>query len=220
MERIDSTLFHLVEPPRNPAGKKYPAIILLHGLGANEEDLLGLSSSLDERFLIISVRAPFPSQFSGGYTWYDIGEVGRPEPAKFTISYSKLSQFVDDALRGYPVNPEHLYLLGFSMGSVMAYALSLTRPSLFRGVVANSGYLAEGTHLSYQWDQLDNVNFFVAHGTQDPVIPVTMARHAKEQLENAHARLDYREYPMAHQISEESLQDSSRWLTHHLNSLP
>jgi phospholipase/carboxylesterase len=218
MKAIESTLFHIVEAPRTATGPVHPTLVLLHGRGADEEDLLGLSSSLDKRFLILSVRAPYPFEYSGGFTWYDIDEVGTPEPAMFKSSYDKLSSFVSDALAHYPIDKKHLYLFGFSMGTVMSYALALTQPGLFRGVIANSGYVAEGTHLAYQWNQLGNTEFFVTHGTQDPVIPVQMARKAKGLLEAAHARFDYKEYPMSHQISEESLQDFSIWLTRHLDA--
>jgi phospholipase/carboxylesterase len=218
MEAIESTLFHVVKEPRRTDVAVHPALILLHGRGADEEDLLGLSPSLDRRFLILSVRAPYSFEYNGGFTWYDVDEVGTPEPAMFKSSYDKLSAFMSDALARYPVDKKHLYLLGFSMGTVMSYALSLTHPGLFRGIVANSGYIAERTHLSYQWDQLHNSEFFVTHGTNDPVIPVQFARRAKELLETARAHVEYKEYPMAHQISGESLQDFSLWLTRRLDA--
>jgi phospholipase/carboxylesterase len=218
MKEIESTLFHVVAAPRAATTLVHPTLILLHGRGADEEDLLGLSSYLDKRFLILSVRAPFPFDYSGGFTWYDIDEVGMPEPGKFKSSYDMLSTFVGDALAHYPICKKQLYLLGFSMGTVMSYALALTQPTLFRGVVANSGYVAEGTHLAYQWNQLANTDFLVTHGTNDPVIPVQLARRAKELLEAAHARYEYQEYQMAHQISEESLRYVSAWLTRHIDA--
>jgi len=218
MKAIESTLFHVVAAPRKVSGPVHPTLILLHGRGADEEDLLGLSSYLDKRFQILSVRAPYPFEYSGGFTWYDIDEMGTPEPAMFKSSFDKLSAFVGDALARYPIDKRQLYLLGFSMGTVMSYALALTQPGLFRGIVANSGYVVEGTHLAYQWDQLGNIEFFVTHGTEDPVIPVQIARKAKGFLEVAHARFEYKEYPMAHQISEESLRDFSLWLTQRLDA--
>ena len=217
MNTIEAALHHLVLPPKGDAVGPYPTLLLLHGRGANEEDLLGLSSFLDPRLMIISVRAPYPFPYGGGFTWYDVGHVGTPDPAMFRSSFEKLSAFVADAVARYPVDGNRLYVLGFSMGTVMSYALALTQPGLFRAVVANSGYIAEGTHLSYQWNRLEKTEFFVAHGTQDPVIPVHFGRHAKELLESAHARFEYREYPMAHEISEESLQDVSRWLTNRIH---
>ncbi len=218
MTTIDSTLIHHVVPPASPSSGPHPALLLLHGRGADEEDLLGLAEFLDDRLFLMSVRAPFPFGMGGGYTWYDAGTLGEPDPAMFRTSYDALSTFVDDALKGYPIDSRRFFLLGFSMGTVMSYALALTRPSLVRGVVANSGYLPEGTHLSFQWTDLANTDFFIAHGTEDTVIPVALARRARLLFDQAGARYTYREYPMAHQISEESLADSVAWLAERLNS--
>jgi phospholipase/carboxylesterase len=187
-------------------------MIMVHGRGADEEDLPGLAARLDRRLLVLSVRAPYPFADGGGYTWYDVGTVGAPEPTMFRESYERLSQFVEDALREYPVDPTRLFLLGFSMGTVMSLALGLSRPGLVRGVSANSGYIAEGTHLSYRWNELAGASFFIAHGTLDPIIPIVMARRAKELFAASNAPHVYREYPMAHQISDESLGDIADWL--------
>jgi phospholipase/carboxylesterase len=217
MKVIESTLYHRILPPRKPNASSNPAVILLHGRGADEEDLLGLAPSLDEHLLILSARAPYPFPFGGGYTWYDIGAIGTPDPTMFKSSYDKLSTFIDHCLAEYPIDGKRLYLLGFSMGTIMSYAISLSRPHLFRGVVANSGYILEGTQLSYCWTQLGSTEFFVAHGTQDPVIPVQLARRARELLAANNVLFEYKEYPMAHEISEQSLRDASGWLSNHLD---
>lgn len=218
MKPVESVLHHCIVEPRESKTKSHPALVLLHGRGADEEDLLGLSSYLDRRFLVIAVRAPYPFPYSGGFTWYDADIVGTPDPEMFRSSYEKLSAFVSDALERYPIDKRQLYLLGFSMGTVMSYALALTRPELYRGVVANSGYIAEGTHLTYLWKELEHAEFFVAHGTGDPVIPVQAARRARVLLEDAHAQLEYREYPMGHEISEQGMQEFSAWLTRHVDA--
>ncbi len=218
MKAIDSVLYHHILPLGESKAQVHPTLILLHGRGADEEDLLGLSSLLDQRFMVISVRAPYPFAYGGGFTWYDADQMGTPDATMFRMSYDKLSTFIGDVVAGYPVDSKQLYLLGFSMGTAMSYALALTKPGLFRAVVANSGYIAEGTHLQYMWADLNHVEFFVAHGTEDPVIPVQAARRAKGLLESAHARFEYKEYPMSHEISDQSLQDFSQWLTRRLDT--
>jgi phospholipase/carboxylesterase len=218
MKIIESTLVHLVEEPRNPRGDRFPTIIYVHGRGADEEDLLGLSSYLDGRLMSISVRAPYPFPFSGGFTWYEILPDLSADPVMFRSAYDRLSAFVTDACVQYPIDTKRLFLFGFSMGTVMAYALSLTRPGLARGVIANSGYLAEKVDLAYQWDKLGDTEFFVTHGTQDPVLPVHVGRKSKDLLVAAGAKLHYREYSMGHQISEESLRDIAVWLKERLDA--
>jgi phospholipase/carboxylesterase len=218
MKTVPSSLVHRVLEPEGSTTAVHPTLIMLHGRGADEEDLLGLSTFLDQRFLFISARAPFPFPYGGGYTWYDIGQVGVPLPGMFDESYEMLSAFVDDALRNYPVDPSRVYLFGFSMGTVMSYALSLTRPELIRGVSANSGYVPEGTKLHLRWQDLAGKDFFITHGTGDQVIPVQMARRAKDLFADSNATVDYREYPMDHQIGEESLADVAGWFKKLLNT--
>jgi phospholipase/carboxylesterase len=186
---------------------------MLHGRGADEEDLLGLASMLDKRFLVISPRAPFPYSEGGGYTWYDVGTIGTPDPVRFPESCTRLSTFIADVLAGYPVDPGQLFLLGFSMGTVMSLSMALTHPELFRGVSANSGYLAENTHLKPRWNEIAHREFFITHGTLDPIIPVHMARRDRHLLESAGAHVTYLEYTMGHQMTEEGVAEISTWLT-------
>ena len=205
-------LHHILLEPEAPVGEKHPTVILVHGLGADENDLAGLVGSLDPRVMFLSVRAPFTLEY-GGYTWYDFLEAGKPEPKMFKESCDKLSRFIYEASIHYSINPKELYLLGFSMGTVMSLAMALSRPGLFRGVIANSGYLAEGTHLEYLWNDVFGMDFFVAHGTLDPRIPVQASRIIRDRLEEAHAAVEYHEFPMGHEIGEESLRAMSAWIT-------
>lgn len=212
MQPIASTLHHIILEPEADTRAPHPAVIMLHGLGADEHDLAGLAQFLDPRLLTISVRAPFPLEW-GGYKWYDFYDAGKPDPVQFRESTDRLLQFIHDALGSYPIDHRHLYLLGFSMGTVMALAMALSQPSLFRGVIANSGYLAEETHLTYRWNEIGGKSFYVAHGVYDELIPVQASRIIRSKLEDAGARVEYHEYPMAHEISEQSLQAMTRWLT-------
>lgn len=217
MKTIQSSLYHRVIPPRNSAAEQHPTIIMLHGRGADEEDLPGLADYLDDRMLVISPRAPYPFSFGGGYMWYEFNGVGSPDPTMFRTSHDKLQAFVTDCLAQYPIDPKRLYLLGFSMGTVMSHALALTQPELFRGIVANSGYVAEGTMLTYHWDKLADLDVFIAHGTQDPVIPIQFGRRTRELYASSSARVTYNEYAIGHQISQEELDALARWLSQSLD---
>lgn len=214
---ISSSLVHKVVVPDSDVALTHATLILLHGRGTNEDDLLGLVQYLDPRLLVVSARAPFQFPF-GGYTWYEILEVGSPHPQQFAESYERLAQFFADVKQNYPVDPKRIFFLGFSMGTVMSYAISLTKPLDVVGVIAHSGYIPENTPLKFAWDQLQSTAFFVAHGIYDPVIPIHFGRRAKELLTQAKADLTYREYPIAHQVSEESLMDLSSWLRQKLQA--
>jgi len=211
MNLIHTTLIHKIIVPKHKSSNKPPAIIMLHGRGADENDLISLAPYLDERLFIISARAPFPFSYSNGFTWFEIEDIGKPDSKMFADSYQKLIQFIDDVRKSYPIDQEKIFLFGFSMGTMMSYAVVLTQPSWIKGVVANSGIIPEGSGLKYQWDQIKGKPFFVGHGINDSIIPIAFAKRAKELLENAGAQITYREYQMDHQIDEESLGDVIKW---------
>ena len=207
-----SLRYKFLQPRRNVSGKP-PALILLHGRGADEDDLLGLSEYFDDRLLIIAPRAPYPFANGSGFTWYDLEEIGRPDAAMFRSSYDTLLTFIAEATEHHGLDPRKLYCGGFSMGSIMSLALALTRPELLAGVIANSGYVPEDAGLTFRWEGVKGRPFFVAHGIYDPVIPFAYSRRAKELLESHGAIVTYREYDMGHQINENSLNDMMAWFT-------
>ncbi|MBP1690958.1 MAG: phospholipase/Carboxylesterase [Bacteroidetes bacterium] len=211
MKTISTSLFHRILPPEKGGAGPHPALLLLHGRGADEEDLLGLASAFDERLFIISVRAPFPYEF-GGYTWYDAGPAGSPEPQRFRTSCDGLSQFADDIRAQYPIDHRKFFLLGFSMGCVMALGLALSRPGIVRGVSANSGYVPMETHLSLRWQEQSETRYFITHGTLDPVIPVEAARRTRALFEKSNAPFLYREYAAGHQLTDSCVEDIAGWL--------
>ncbi len=224
LEIISSTLVHKIRQPAQTGVDTHPALILLHGMGTSEDDLLGIADYVDPRFFIVSVRAPYQYEKGfGGYTWYDVREIGKdiglPNPQQFEESCNRLEQLIFDVKQHYPVDSRRLFLLGFSMGSVISLALSLTKPEMISGVVAHSGYIREDTNFDFAWDRLQSLSVFMAHGVDDPVIPVHLARRAQDLLKKANADLTYREYRIPHTISEESLHDIAGWLEEKL-SLP
>jgi len=211
MKKIMTELVYTSSEPRRVSSPKSPAIILLHGRGADENDLLGLSQYLDDRLIIFSVRAPIPFE-SGGYTYFQLNDDGTAEPTMFLESYHKLLNFVDGVGSLPNVDAGKIYLLGFSMGTIMSYALSLTQPAKFAGVIAQSGFVREHPDLVFQWKHLEGCPFMITHGTQDPVIPVSLARKTRELFAKSNADFVYNEYPMGHEISGESLGDVAVWL--------
>ena len=212
MATSTSDIFYITRQPRKKTAGASPAIILLHGRGADENDLMGLSSHLDERLMVFSVRAPYPFEF-GGYTYFQLSDEGKADPVMFGESYRRLMKFIDDVASMTDVDPKRLYLLGFSMGTIMSYALSLTHPERFAGVIAQSGFIRTHPDLVFQWRNLGGCAFIITHGVADPVIPVRLARDANEMFRESNAEFEYKEYQMGHEISEESLADVSGWLT-------
>jgi len=213
---LSAILTYKLVPPRKTSIGKSPAIVLLHGRGSDEDDLLGLSRYLDDRLLIASVRAPLEFEFGYGYTWFDLHEDGTADQKQYAESYARLVEFLDHLLKTQPVDPNRLFLCGFSMGTIMSYAIALTRPELIAGVIAYSGFIRELSTVQFSWDKIKEKPYFISHGLHDQVIPVGRARTSEQLLVKAGAIVEYHEYPMAHEINSQSLNDSSRWLTSRL----
>ena len=205
-KQLNSTLQHVALPPREPSRSKPPLLVLLHGRGSDEHDLIAVTHYLDARFFLISVRAPLKFSY-GGSTWFDILEGGAPEPTEFKNSFETLATFIDAARDHYPVAEGPIYLFGFSMGAMMALAYTLAIPSSVRGVAAHSGYLPDEIHRPYQWNTMRGICIFQAHGLNDPVIPIARARKTSDLLSRSDAAYTYKEYAIQHQISEQSIAD-------------
>ena len=139
-------LKHLVREPRAGGPTPPPLLLLLHGVGSNEEDLFGFAPYLDGRFLVVSARAPVALEY-GGYGWFRIdftprGMVADVEQGRKSLEM--LPGFIDGLVEAYGADARRVYLAGFSQGSMMSLALLLTRPEKVAGVVAMSGRLPDG----------------------------------------------------------------------------
>jgi phospholipase/carboxylesterase len=207
---------HVVRPPRVDGPGPHPTLLLLHGRGADEHDLLGLADELDPRLYVVSARAPLT--MGPGFAWYHLVDIGNPDLTSFKASLTGLTRFVEALPSAYPIDPSRIYTLGFSQGAMMAGSLLLIRPTLPSGTVMLSGYLPLNAGLPVDQAGLVGRPVFAGHGTVDPVIPIEAARQARDYLTRAGTALTYREYPIPHYIAPNELSDVSAWLTEELGS--
>jgi phospholipase/carboxylesterase len=218
-------LVHLARPPRAATADRPPLLLQLHGKGSNERDLFRFADLLDPRFLVLSVRAPIvrgPDSFA----WFDVqffpeGFAINPEQLRDQLrdSRDRIVQFIGEATAIYGVDPQRIYLLGFSQGAVMSLTTMLTSPATVAGVAALSGRIpAETLPWIAPGEELAGMPVLVAHGTADQVISIQHARSARQVLERLPVELTYREYNMPHTISDQTLSDTSEWLTAHLDA--
>jgi phospholipase/carboxylesterase len=148
----------------------------------------------------------------GGFAWYETVEEGVPHAQTFQSNVDVLRRFLAEIKEAYPVNPERLILLGFSQGTVMAYAAGLLDPQSFRGIAALSGYVPNKSGLPFKLQQLTHLPIFISHDELDEVIPVKFGRESADFLKAASADVDYHEYPIGHEVCEETLRDIGAWL--------
>ncbi len=208
-------LHHLVRPSKVESPKP-PLLILLHGVGSNEHDLFGLAPHLDERFLILSARAPI-TLMPDSYAWFHLEFVeGTPRinPVEAERSRRTILRFIEEAVRAYAADPGRVYLMGFSQGAIMSLSVMLTTPEALGGVVAMSGRILPEVKLKAATsERLKGFPVMVVHGVYDDVLPVSYGRASRDYLTTLPLDLTYREYPMGHQITEDSLGDAQAWLS-------
>ncbi|MBP6820014.1 MAG: alpha/beta fold hydrolase [Acidobacteria bacterium] len=216
------SLFHHTYPGKNDSKGKPPLLLMLHGYGANEDDLFSLAPYLDERFFIVSARAPVTLKgMGGGYAWFNLGFSPQGisvDPAEVEAARQKLHKFIGEIVEAYDLDPNAVYLLGFSQGAMMSLAVALTYPGTVTAVAAMSGRLmAQTIQQIPDKDALIGLPVFVAHGTRDTVLPVAHGRETSRNLSELPIDLTYREYEMGHELSAESLEDITDWLRQQLD---
>lgn len=205
-----STLIHRERPA---AGDPQGLLVLHHGRGANELDLLGLADVLDpqQRLHVVTPRAPMT--IGGGYHWYVVPRVGHPDAETFHAAYGKLAAFHDELWERTGIAPEKTVFGGFSMGSVMSYSLGLAgdRPTP-AGILAFSGFIP--TVDGWQPDLASRADLpvFIAHGRRDPIMDVEFARRAKALLEAGGLPVEYHESDAAHHIDPAHVPAAVSWL--------
>lgn len=209
---MTSTLHYIVREPKikqeNP-----PLLILLHGYGSNEEDLFSFASELPEDLLIISARAPYDMNF-GGYAWYAITLDANDE--KFSDleearkSLTKIASFIDEIKGIY--KSETTFLLGFSQGAILSYALSLNYPNKVNHVIALSGYINDDLVPNNISELKIQTDYYISHGSVDQVLPVEWARKAPKFLKKNNLKNTYSEYPVGHGVAPQNFFSFKKWI--------
>lgn len=199
-----------------------PLLILVHGYGSNEQDLFSFAPQMDAGIHIISVRAPYELPPYGA-AWYaidynaDKGKFSDLNQARKSIEL--LKTFLKEIIDRYNVNRENINILGFSQGAILSMAMALSDPSIFKNVIAMSGYLNEDLvealdMMEVRFRESENpTNFFISHGTMDQVIPFAWAMQAQPIMEKINVDYVFKQYPMGHGVSPECFHDMKAWLS-------
>ncbi|GAB3641310.1 alpha/beta hydrolase [Spirosoma arcticum] len=202
-----------------------PLLLLLHGVGSNEEGLLGLFGDVDPRFLVVSAQAPFPMG-PERYGWYAVDfSSGSPVINAEQADKSRLIlvQFISQLAERHGINRQRVYLLGFSQGGVMSYHLALTNPDRVAGAVVIGGRILDQTKqriarpglaasADHSTETLKKLTLYVAHGQQDTVLPIWNTRDARTYLSDLGVAVQYQEYPTGHHITADIQHDVKQWL--------
>ena len=188
-------------------------LLLVHGLGADERDLGGLLPYLDPEGRFVTVLPRGPVAAPPGFAWYEWTGGGAFDAAGFAASLEALDALLDTSCAEHGVRRDQAIVGGFSQGAGMTLALALRRSERPRpaGVLAMSPALPSLDDVDVNWDAAADLPVLVQHGTEDPLVPVQRSRDLARTLEERGVPLTYTEYPMAHQVAMESVQQAHDW---------
>jgi len=207
------------------------SMIILHGLGADGHDFVPVAHEL-ELASVGPVRFVFPHAptrpvtVNGGYVmraWYDIfgfdSTQRREDEAGLRASQALVEGLIaKEKARGVPA--ERIVLAGFSQGCAMTLMTGLRHDERLAGLVGLSGYLPLASKLADERHQANHdVPIFLAHGVQDPVISISLARASRDALVAAGHDVEWHEYPMPHSVCGPEIADLNRWLLRVLRPL-
>jgi phospholipase/carboxylesterase len=213
---MTSDLEYLVRQPK-VASEKPPVLILLHGYGSNKEDLFSFASELPDELLIISAQAPYEMDY-GGFAWYaislDAGNTKHSDLDQARTSLKKIALFIDEIKLKFNTNPQKTFLLGFSQGAILSYALSLNYPNKIQYLLALSGYLNEDL-LPKKMPSIET-DYYISHGTVDQVLAVEEARKAPKFLDKYSLPNVYSEYPTGHGVAPQNFYSFKSWILERL----
>ena len=153
------------------------------------------------RLYAVTPRAPLSLPGWPGYHWYVVPRVGYPDTETFRAAYAQLAAFHDELWERTGIPPERTVLGGFSMGSVMSYALGLgeSRPAP-AGILAFSGFVPVVDGWEPDLARAGRTRAFIAHGRNDPIMEIGFARRARDLLEQSGFDVEYHESDAAHEI--------------------
>jgi phospholipase/carboxylesterase len=203
----------LVREPKIISARR-KAIILLHGVGSNEQDLFRFADRLPDDMYVISPRAPLVLA-DGKFAWYHVDfSSGKPviNAEEEIAARSVILNLLDQLSHHFQL--DDIFLGGFSQGAIMSYTIGLLYPEKIKGIVALSGrVLEEIKPLVNKGKSIQDLTVFIGHGTADNVLSATYAEEASKYFNTLGAQVAYRNYPIGHQVNNDLLSDLSRWLS-------
>ncbi|MDP9880505.1 phospholipase/carboxylesterase [Variovorax boronicumulans] len=208
-----------IETAPNPTA----SVILMHGLGADGNDFVPIAGELDLS-AVGPVRFVFPNApvipvtINGGYempAWYDIAVadlVAREDEAGLRRSQASIEALIaNEKARGIPAH--RIVVAGFSQGCAMALMTGLRHGERLAGIVGLSGYLPiAATTAAERHGANHDTPVFLAHGRQDPVVPLARAEQSRDALVALGHPVEWHEYQMAHSVCMEEIADLNRFL--------
>lgn len=237
---IDSSVEATFIPQRYEPNYPYPLLVMLHGRGGDEQQLVRLMPTMSWRnYVALGLRGPEVATRQGRPAGYDWGAVFHRQrrsrstspaepPATDVVARMMREGVADDVdrledyvftsvrqtRRALHIHSERIFLVGCGEGAAVAYRLALTYPERFAGVVAINGWLPGGVRLLSRWEACRGFPVLIVHGLWNARLPVAEARRDASLMRAAGLKVAFQTYPSAHRLTSRMLADVDAWLIH------
>jgi len=193
------------------------ALVLLHGVGSNEQDLFEIAPLMSDDRLIVSLRAPIAFG-AHAFAWFHVqfterGPVHNWSEAKESLTL--LEEALRDLSKKTGIPPENISVFGFSQGAIMTIGLALTSKLNLENYIATSGRTLPEFAKAAQETPLSDYKLrriYVTHGEQDSKLPIQLGRDTEKILKGTDLKLTYKEYNSEHTIAPDVIADIKKWL--------
>ena len=190
-----------------------PVLFLMHGYGNNEKQFNRLVEELNNKYLIVSMRAPFNFMVIKN-RWYEYsisdGDT-LSNQAQIDMSTKRIIKTIEHIKEEYNIDEKKIFIGGFSQGAIMSYKLALLYPNKFGGIIIHSARLP----VEYSVKELKlykNINILIIHGSEDNGLSTKWAYQGKALFEKLGANTEYYEAKIGHKMNKETYGKIKQWL--------
>ncbi|MCP4361490.1 MAG: hypothetical protein GY796_26050 [Chloroflexi bacterium] len=205
-----AALVHRVAKPKIPG--PHPTVVMLHGHWGNEDAMWIFARTLPPDWLVVAPRAIVPIQ-EKSYTWHPRSENEWPTLTQFDDAVDIVTRFIHTLPELYEADLDQLYLMGFSQGAAVSFAIAIHHQGWIKGIASLVGFMPFAVEEAIEQAALRNSPVFMVAGKQDERIPLPIAQGCAEAVREMGAVLEYREYPTGHKLNRDGMQQLKSWWT-------
>lgn len=215
-------------PDRIREGRRYPLVLGLHGAGDNADSFIRLFAvnGVEQSFFFAVPQGPYTVDAGGrpGYWWYrSIPGVRRgAEPLTRRLTEEFLLTVVEEVANRYPVDPDQVYVLGFSQGASMSFSLGIRHPDRFRGAVPVGGWLIETEYSEEELTRAaaEEMKVLICHSPDERGVLFTEAESALETLQRHNIAVELHRYPGGHVLTRDLVHHIAAWVSRESGQRP
>ncbi len=192
-----------------------PVLFLMHGYGSNEKQFNKLIEELNNKYLIVSMRAPFNFMVIKN-RWYEYsisdGDT-LSNQNQIDVSTNRIFKTIEHIKKEYNIDEKKIFIGGFSQGAIMSYKLALLYPDKFKGIIIHSARLPVEYSVKKPNSSYKNLNILIIHGSNDRGLTTKWAYQGKALFEKLGVNTSYYEANIGHEMNKETYGKIKQWLS-------